>query len=76
MKFRYVTELSEYNTTPNYYLYKMDVSPSGSRITLSAVTENIDEVFTSSAELKAFIQKNMKHSFFFEKEEEVYLRLD
>ena len=76
LKFLNVSELSEYSSTPKYYLYKMEVSPSGSRITLSAVTENIDETFTSSAELKAFIQKNMQHSFFFEKEEDVYLRLD
>ena len=76
MKFLNVSELSEYSSNPKYYLYKMEVSPSGSRITLSAVTENIDETFTSSAELKAFIQKNMQHSFFFEKEEDVYLRLD
>lgn len=71
-----VTEMSESNGTPKYVLYKMEVSPNGARITLSGVTENIDETFTSSAALKAFIQKNMNHSFFFEKEEEVYLRLD
>lgn len=76
IQFLNVTEASEYSSTPKYYLYKMEVSPSGSRITLSAVTENIDETFSSSAELKIFIQKNMNHSFFFEKEEEVYLRLD
>ena len=76
IRFLNVTEMSEQNATPKYYLYKMEVSPSGSRITLSAATENIDEMFTSSAELKTFIQKNMNHSFFFEKEEDVYLRLD
>jgi hypothetical protein len=76
LKFLNVSELSEYSSGTKYYLYKMEVSPSGSRITLSSVTENIDEKFSSSAELKAFVQKNMQLSFFFEKEEEVYLRLD
>lgn len=76
VKFLNVSELSQYSSGEKYYLYKMEVSPSGSRITLSSVTENIDEKFSSSAELKAFIQKNMQLSFFFEKDEEVYLRLD
>lgn len=76
IRFLNVTDVSENNATLKYVLYRIDVSPNSARITLSAVTENIDETFTSSAELKAFIQKNMQHSFFFEKEEEVYLRLD
>ena len=33
--------------------------------------ENIDEKVQTSAELKNFIQQNMKHSFFYDKEDEV-----
>lgn len=76
VKFLNITEKNEYSSGSKFYLYKMEVSASSSRLTLSPVTENIDEKFSTSAELKAFIQKNMQHSFFYEKEDEVYLRLD
>ncbi len=62
--------------TKKYYLYKLDLSPSGARLTLSPVTENIDEKFQTSAELKNFIQQNMKHSFFYDKEDEVYIKAE
>jgi uncharacterized protein YdeI (YjbR/CyaY-like superfamily) len=75
LKFLNISELSEQGSGAKYYLYKIEVSENGSRITLNAVTENIDEQFSSSAELKAFIQKNMHLSFFYEKEEEIYQRM-
>src|SRR5579872_6543604 len=59
-----------------YYLYKVEQSTSGAKITLLPVTENIDEKFTSSAELKAFIKKYMALSFFYEKDQEEYFRAD
>ena len=59
-----------------YYLYKIELSSSGARVTLSPLTENIDEKFDKPADLKAFIQKNMHLSFFYDKEDEVYIRAD
>jgi hypothetical protein len=64
------------NTTRTYYFYKMDLTTSGAKLTLSPVTENIKEKFTSSAELKSFFEKNMALSFFYNKEDEVYIRAD
>lgn len=75
VKFLNISELSEQGSETKYCLYKFEVSENGSRITLNAVTENIDEQFSSSAELKSFIQKNMHLSFFYEKEEEIYQRM-
>lgn len=75
VKFLNISELGEHGSGAKFYLYKMEVSANGSRITLNAVTENIDEQFSNSAELKAFIQKNMHLSFFYEKEEEIYQRI-
>jgi len=62
--------------TKAWYFYKVDVTGSAARITLSEVTENIDEEFHSSAELKDYFKKNMGLSFFYSKQEEVYYRLD
>lgn len=62
--------------TKKYYLYKVEISPSGARLTLSPITENIDEKFQTSAELKNFIQQNMNHSFFYDKEDEVYIKAE
>lgn len=59
-----------------YYFYKTELTTSGAKLTLSAVTENIREKFTSSAELKAFFEKYMGLSFFYDKEDEVYIRAD
>lgn len=66
----------EENGTKKFYLYKIEISTSGARITLSPLTENIDEKFQTSAELKAFIKENMKHSFFYDKEEQVFIKAD
>jgi len=59
-----------------FYLYKLEISTSGARLTLSEITENVDEKFESAAALKSFIEKNMMHSFFFGKEDEVYIKVD
>jgi virulence-associated protein VagC len=54
-------------TTKTYYFYKVEMTTSGSKLTLAPVTENIDEKFASSEEIKAFFKKNMALSFFFDK---------
>ena len=60
---------------PNeYYLYKLDLNSSVSKVTLHGITENIREKFTSSAELKAFIKKYKGLSFFYDKTEDVYIK--
>ena len=51
-------------TSQKYAFYKMQLE-SKDKIRLSEVTENIDEKFNSSEELKAFISINMKNSYFF-----------
>jgi hypothetical protein len=59
---------------PTYLLYKLDVVNSNS-ILLLEVTENIDEQFTSSEQLKKYISSNMKNSYFFSKEETELVRV-
>ncbi len=61
-------------TDPVYQLYKMN-SKDDHTFTLAEVTDNIDEVFTSSAELKSFISANMKNSYFFGKDESEYVKI-
>lgn len=69
--------LYEENADPKeYYLYKMTVNSSATKITLAEMTENVDEKFTSSSELKAFIEKYKGLSFFFSKDELVYIKAD
>ncbi|MFN8286375.1 MAG: hypothetical protein U0V74_06465 [Chitinophagales bacterium] len=73
------TYLNLYEETADpkvYYLYKVTVNSSATKITLSEVTENIDEKFTTSAELKAFIEKYKGLSFFFSKDETVLIKAD
>ncbi len=57
----------------SYSLYKMDISQANI-IVLNGLSENIQEKFTTSAELKAFVEKYMGLSFFFDKEDETYIR--
>ncbi|HXB39864.1 MAG TPA: hypothetical protein VNZ49_04930 [Bacteroidia bacterium] len=64
------------SSTKTYYLYKMEMTTSGAKITLSPVTENITEKFANSADLKAFIKKYMALSFFYSKDKEEYFRAD
>ncbi len=56
-----------------YYLYKMDIATEG-MLTLAEITENIDEHFATSDELKKFILSNMKNSYFYGKDETTYIR--
>jgi len=58
--------------TGDYYLYKIVLSQND--FSLFEITDNIDEKFNTSEELKAFIKKNMNLSFFYNKDEEKYLR--
>lgn len=62
--------------TRTYYFYKMELTPSGSKLVLSPVTENIKENFTASADLKAFFDKHKALSFFYAKDDEEYIRAD
>jgi len=57
-----------------YYFYKLDAPPGTSLFTMLPVTENIDETFTSSEELKKFFKANMNLSFFYAKDEESYIK--
>ncbi len=64
------------NMQPNdskvYYLYRIDLK--NNRFTLYEVTDNIDEEFNNSEELKAFIKKYMHLSFFYNKDEKAYVK--
>lgn len=63
------------NTTDNdgYYLYRLDMEGED-RFTLIEVSENIDEQFTTSADLKKFVEKYMDLSFFYSLSEVKYIR--
>jgi hypothetical protein len=56
----------------NYYLHKIDLS--ADQFVLYEVTDNIDEKFSSSAELMAFVKKHMHLSFFYNKDEVTYYK--
>jgi hypothetical protein len=64
------------SSTKLYYLYKIEMSGSGAKATMIPVTENIDEKFTASADLKAYIKKYMALSFFYSKDQDEYFRAD
>ncbi len=57
-----------------YLFYKYEMAPSGAKATLTPVTDNIDEKFETSKELKAFFLKYMSLSFFYDKDPDVYLK--
>ncbi len=76
VRFMNLHEKKADDSNTKYYLYKMEINNSGTKITLSPLTENIDEKFQNSGELKAFIKENMKHSFFYDKEDEVFIKAD
>lgn len=59
-----------------YFIYKAVLNSSANKITLSEVTENIDEKFATAAEFKAFIQKYKGLSFFYSKQEDIYYKAD
>jgi len=60
----------------NYFLYKLEWQSPGESFVMYEVTDNIDEQFDTSEDLKAFIKNNMHLSFFYNKDEKVYLRHD
>jgi hypothetical protein len=67
--------ISEESANPKvYYLYKLDMSGGDNLISMLSMTPNVKEKFTSSAELKKFIDKNKSLSFFFEKDEDSYIK--
>jgi hypothetical protein len=71
--------VSDYSSSSDvkYYLYRVEKKSDGGRVKLRAVTNNITETFATSAELKAFIKKNMELSFFYNKDdEEMYYKND
>jgi hypothetical protein len=54
------------NASHSYSLFKMNMKTVDT-VTVTEVTENIDEKFASSEELKKFITSNMKISYFYGK---------
>ena len=56
----------------DYYLHK--ITHSGKVLTFIEITENIDEKFNTSEELKVFVTKYMDLSFFYTKEEVQYTK--
>jgi hypothetical protein len=56
----------------DYYLYRIELG--NGEFTLYELTDNIDEKFNTSEELKAFIKKYMNLSFFYNKDEERYIK--
>ena len=57
-----------------YYFYKLELNSSGSKATLSPVTENITEKFQTGEEMKAFFKKYKNLSFFYEKTQDVFIK--
>jgi hypothetical protein len=55
-----------------YYLHRIDIG--NGEFSFFEVTDNIDEKFNTSEELKAFVKKYMNLSFFYNKEEERYTK--
>lgn len=71
---KYINIYEDGSTSKNYYFYKLELSSSGAKATLTPVTENITEKFTTSAELKTFFSKYQNLSFFFDKDADVYIK--
>jgi hypothetical protein len=57
-----------------YYFYKLELNSSASKATLSSVTENITEKFSTGEEMKAFFKKYKGLSFFYEKSQDVFIK--
>jgi hypothetical protein len=75
-KFLNLQETGSYSEKATYYLYKVELNSSSTRVTLKPLTENIREKFSTSDELKSFIRKNKNLSFFYGKDEEVFYKAD
>ncbi|HMZ90685.1 MAG TPA: hypothetical protein PK511_06770, partial [Chitinophagales bacterium] len=61
------------STTPTYYFY-LFTQTGNDRFKLDPVTDNIDETFTNSRDMRNYFAKNMDVSFFFDKDADEYLR--
>ena len=72
----YMNVYEDGSTTKTYYFYKIEITTSGAKCTMSPVTENITEKFTTSAEMKKFFMANQKNSYFFDKDQDVYIKAD
>ena len=78
----YIAHVSEVGETSflnmkrdgKYYLYKLEMGNASSSFTIYEVTDNIDETFNSSEELQKFVAKYKDLSFFYNKDEHVYLK--
>ncbi|MES2617516.1 MAG: hypothetical protein V4613_06540 [Bacteroidota bacterium] len=72
---KYMTVHTDGSSSPSYYFYKFEQSGTN-KITLTPVTENIDETFTSPSDLFSFFKKNQKNSYFFDNDEEEYTAVE
>ena len=70
----YINVYEDGATTPTYYFYKIRFSSSGAMVYFAPVTENITEKFESSAQLRQFFRDNQKNSYFYDKDEDVYIK--
>ena len=57
-----------------WYLYKVDMTEGDNMLKMASVTPNITEKFSTSAELRKFIEKYKGLSFFFEKDQDSYIK--
>ena len=64
--------IEDASSNDGYYLYYIEIGDD--EFTLFEVTDNIDEQFTSSLDLKKFVEKNMNYSFFYNKSETKYVK--
>ncbi len=56
----------------DFYLYKIELK--ANKFKLFEITDNIDETFNTSEDLRNFIKQYMHLSFFYNKEEQLYVR--
>ncbi|CAK9252050.1 unnamed protein product [Sphagnum jensenii] len=57
-----------------FYFYKVTLNAGNDRVTLSPVTGNIKETFTTGQEMKDFFKKYKGLSFFYDKEAQEYIK--
>ncbi len=69
-----VSEVSDYETTPHYYLYKLEKSGEF-KMMLFEVTPNIREKFSDSDEMRNFFAANMNNSYFYSTGELTYFKV-
>lgn len=69
---RQFMNIEDATANDGYYLYYIEIGDD--EFTLFEISDNIDEQFTSSLDLKNFIEKNMHLSFFYAKGEVKYVK--